>query len=201
MKTREKILKLLRKRGLAVNDTILDALDAFLFEVQEQVPGAPGDDDAEEQADEELEEDDADDDDEIDDDEEDQAEGEADDQEEDAAGTGKDLAIDADEEAELFGGTAAAAGRGAGASAPGKKATKGPELDADENEEDDADDAERTLIRQITCPHCGESIPVVLDLSGGDQDDIQDCEVCCSPMRIAYTVSQGALRDFSVEAS
>jgi len=193
MKTREKILKLLKKRGIAVNDSILEALDAFLFEVQEQVPGAPGDDDDEESA-HDGEEDDEDDDLE----EEDEDEEEEDAKVERDVLPGADLGIDAQEDDELFGGAVSKGGRGKAASA--KKAPKDPALDSD-GDEDEEGEPERTLIRQVTCPHCGESMPVVLDLSGGDQDDIQDCEVCCSPMRITYTVSQGTLRDFSVEAS
>ena len=196
MKTREKILKLLKKRGIAVNDSILEALDAFLFEVQEQVPGAPGDDDDEEtprgDEDEDDEDDDLDEDDDEDEEDEEKTEVEAD------VLPGAALGIDALEDEELFGGAVAKGGRSKGASA--KKAAKDPGLDADGDEEEEGE-PERTLVRQVTCPHCGESMPVVLDLSGGDQDDIQDCVVCCSPMRITYTVSQGTLRDFSVEAS
>jgi len=200
MKTREKILKLLKKRGIAANDAVLEALDAFLFEVQEQVPGAPGDDDDEEAVEGDDEDDDEDDEDADADEDADDLE-EEDEEDPDAQVKadvipGAALGIDALEDEELFGGAVTKGGRGKGAAA--KKASKDAALDVDEEEEGEP---ERTLVRQVTCPHCGESMPVVLDLSGGDQDDIQDCEVCCSPMRITYTVSQGTLRDFSVEAS
>lgn len=33
------------------------------------------------------------------------------------------------------------------------------------------------------CPYCGEWAEAVLDLSGGDQDYIEDCPVCCRPIR------------------
>jgi hypothetical protein len=55
--------------------------------------------------------------------------------------------------------------------------------------------------RSIDCPHCGERIDIAIDLSGGDQDNVQDCEVCCSPIRIVYTVRDGRLGDLSCEAS
>ncbi|MFW6039104.1 MAG: CPXCG motif-containing cysteine-rich protein, partial [bacterium] len=32
------------------------------------------------------------------------------------------------------------------------------------------------------CPHCGESIQVAVDPTGGDvQTYIEDCPVCCNP--------------------
>ena len=32
------------------------------------------------------------------------------------------------------------------------------------------------------CPHCGETIQLAVDPSGGDrQDYIEDCPVCCNP--------------------
>ena len=72
--------------------------------------------------------------------------------------------------------------------------------DAEENEEDGAS-ADLAQTRRITCPHCGEPLDIVLDLSGDDQDGIQDCAVCCSPIHIAYTVTNGRLGSFSAEAS
>lgn len=40
----------------------------------------------------------------------------------------------------------------------------------------------------IECPYCGETIPVLLDLSGGDQDYVEDCSVCCKPIRFILQV-------------
>lgn len=31
------------------------------------------------------------------------------------------------------------------------------------------------------CPYCGESIELLIDASGGDEEYIEDCEVCCRP--------------------
>ena len=48
--------------------------------------------------------------------------------------------------------------------------------------------------RQVfTCPHCGERISMVLDLSAGYQRYIEDCEVCCNPVDIAYEAEEGAI--------
>ncbi|WLI07749.1 CPXCG motif-containing cysteine-rich protein [Pseudomonas sp. FP597] len=36
---------------------------------------------------------------------------------------------------------------------------------------------------QYDCPYCGEPAEAVLDLSGGDQSYIEDCSVCCRPIK------------------
>ena len=33
----------------------------------------------------------------------------------------------------------------------------------------------------VDCPHCGETITLLLDLSDGDQRYTEDCSVCCAP--------------------
>ncbi len=38
------------------------------------------------------------------------------------------------------------------------------------------------------CPYCGEEISMVLDLSVRRQTYVEDCEVCCHPIEISYTV-------------
>ena len=40
----------------------------------------------------------------------------------------------------------------------------------------------------FNCPHCGETISVLLDFSIPDQEYIEDCEVCCRPIEIRYEV-------------
>lgn len=37
---------------------------------------------------------------------------------------------------------------------------------------------------------------MLLDLSAREQTYIEDCEVCCRPIRIHYAVQRGALVDF-----
>ena len=37
----------------------------------------------------------------------------------------------------------------------------------------------------LQCPYCGELIDVVVDDSAGDQDYIEDCQVCCRPIAIS----------------
>ena len=40
----------------------------------------------------------------------------------------------------------------------------------------------------FNCPHCGETISVLLDFSIPGQEYIEDCEVCCRPIEIRYEV-------------
>lgn len=40
------------------------------------------------------------------------------------------------------------------------------------------------------CPYCGETISLLLDLSGGDQQYIEDCEVCCRPFTVTVAVGE-----------
>ncbi|HET6656200.1 MAG TPA: CPXCG motif-containing cysteine-rich protein [Gammaproteobacteria bacterium] len=42
--------------------------------------------------------------------------------------------------------------------------------------------------KDVTCPYCGETFGVVLDLTAGDQRYIQDCEVCCQPIELDVQV-------------
>jgi hypothetical protein len=35
------------------------------------------------------------------------------------------------------------------------------------------------MLRQVDCPYCGEPFAASVDISGGSQDYIEDCPVCC----------------------
>ncbi len=52
---------------------------------------------------------------------------------------------------------------------------------------------------RISCPYCGESMDVVLDLSEGDQSYIEDCQVCCQPMQLSFATEDGELRSLRVD--
>ena len=41
---------------------------------------------------------------------------------------------------------------------------------------------------------------MVIDLSVSDQSYIEDCEVCCRPIRIWYTVEDGEIADFTADS-
>jgi len=51
------------------------------------------------------------------------------------------------------------------------------------------------------CPHCGETIGLTLDLSVPDQAYIEDCPVCCKPMMVTYSSSDGDLTELRVDPS
>lgn len=38
------------------------------------------------------------------------------------------------------------------------------------------------------CPYCGEEVETTVDLSGGDQEYFEDCQVCCKPVRFLLQV-------------
>ena len=51
----------------------------------------------------------------------------------------------------------------------------------------------------ISCPYCGESFEITVDMSAGQQTYIEDCYVCCQPITIHInTDDQGELS--SIEA-
>ena len=39
----------------------------------------------------------------------------------------------------------------------------------------------------IQCPYGGEWIEILVDDSAGDQQYIEDCQVCCSPINLAVS--------------
>lgn len=53
--------------------------------------------------------------------------------------------------------------------------------------------------RTFTCPHCWESISMLLDPSVREQTYIEDCEVCCRPIRIHYAMQNGAVTRFGAQ--
>jgi hypothetical protein len=53
----------------------------------------------------------------------------------------------------------------------------------------------------VTCPHCWEEIVLEIDLSVEDQDYIEDCPVCCQPMRVTCRCEDGQLGSIAVEAA
>lgn len=59
----------------------------------------------------------------------------------------------------------------------------------------------RTIRKHFACPHCGERISMMLDLSAGSQSYIEDCEVCCSPIEVSYDVDEGSLVAFEAKAA
>jgi len=41
------------------------------------------------------------------------------------------------------------------------------------------------------CPYCNERVSVLVESQHGDQRYIEDCEVCCRPIELSYSVVDG----------
>jgi hypothetical protein len=54
---------------------------------------------------------------------------------------------------------------------------------------------------EVSCPYCGETITLFLDLSVEEQSYIEDCSVCCQPMTVSYTAADGELQYVSVDVA
>ena len=52
-----------------------------------------------------------------------------------------------------------------------------------------------------TCPHCWETIQLTLDLSAGGQSYVEDCPVCCKPMLVSYSATDGELGELRVDSA
>jgi transcription elongation factor Elf1 len=53
----------------------------------------------------------------------------------------------------------------------------------------------------FTCPYCSKQISMVLDTSVRRQTYIEDCEVCCRPIEVRYTVEEHEVRQFEATAT
>lgn len=50
------------------------------------------------------------------------------------------------------------------------------------------------------CPYCWQSISMILDLSVDEQTYIEDCEVCCRPIKIRYKAEMEELKSFEADS-
>lgn len=53
----------------------------------------------------------------------------------------------------------------------------------------------------FACPYCGERITMLLEPGDGEQDYIEDCEVCCNPITIRVRVENGSVVEFEARSS
>jgi hypothetical protein len=51
----------------------------------------------------------------------------------------------------------------------------------------------------IFCPHCGEPLEINVDTSQGSHETVEDCQVCCRPMRLMVACEPGDLLGVEVE--
>ena len=40
------------------------------------------------------------------------------------------------------------------------------------------------------CPHCWQQISIVINLLEPEQELVEDCQVCCNPIQISYTLAK-----------
>jgi transcription elongation factor Elf1 len=52
----------------------------------------------------------------------------------------------------------------------------------------------------FSCPYCGERISMMLDMSVRRQIYVEDCEVCCRPIQIRYTVVNNDVAEFNARS-
>lgn len=52
----------------------------------------------------------------------------------------------------------------------------------------------------IACPYCGETIEIALDASGGEQQYVEDCQVCCRPIVMSVTLNDDGDAQVSARA-
>jgi transcription elongation factor Elf1 len=48
----------------------------------------------------------------------------------------------------------------------------------------------------FTCPYCWQQISMVLDASEPHQTYVEDCEVCCKPIEVEYTLQDDTISEF-----
>ena len=49
----------------------------------------------------------------------------------------------------------------------------------------------------FTCPYCWEQISMLLDPDMSGETFIEDCQVCCNPIEIEFTIIDGRLISFN----
>ena len=50
------------------------------------------------------------------------------------------------------------------------------------------------------CPSCGAPISMVFELYHGDQNYIEDCEVCCRPIQVSYKTNGEDVMELQINA-
>ena len=48
----------------------------------------------------------------------------------------------------------------------------------------------------FVCPYCGENISMLIDLNFNNQKYIEDCEVCCRPIELSFSVSDNMINSW-----
>jgi len=51
---------------------------------------------------------------------------------------------------------------------------------------------------EVDCPYCGETIELLVDASQSEQDYVEDCQVCCRPMKVHAVVDDDGAPEVQV---
>ena len=51
---------------------------------------------------------------------------------------------------------------------------------------------------EIDCPYCGERIVLLVDGSAGNQEYVEDCQVCCRPINLFVAIDEEGLPQVNV---
>ena len=54
--------------------------------------------------------------------------------------------------------------------------------------------------QDFACPYCAAPISMLLDPTVAAQRYVEDCEVCCNPVEIAYAVEDGEVAWFEAQS-
>lgn len=59
--------------------------------------------------------------------------------------------------------------------------------------------AHDTIEHFFTCPYCWQRISIIVEPEAEEQTYIEDCEVCCRPIRIDIVIDDGEIASFSAQ--
>lgn len=60
-----------------------------------------------------------------------------------------------------------------------------------------ADPARHQVIEHgFSCPYCGEPITMLIDPMSGDQEYVEDCEICCNPIGLRVHIQDARIVSF-----
>ena len=52
----------------------------------------------------------------------------------------------------------------------------------------------------VQCPHCWEHFEALVDPSQGDQEYVEDCQVCCQPILVHVVLDENLTPSVTVRA-
>ena len=55
--------------------------------------------------------------------------------------------------------------------------------------------------RRVDCPYCGgQRFYIFVDVSAGDQQYIEDCQICCRPIEFRISIKDGEVQEILAAA-